>query len=64
MCPLPVARSRIKIAVVSAVTISSTNMTGFFISVRGLSLAKAEPIAGITIFGSKSADTGMLLAQK
>ena len=36
-------------------------MTGFFMSVRGLSLAKAEPMAGTTIFGSKSADTGMLL---
>ena len=36
-------------------------MTGFFISVRGLSLTKAEPIAGTTIFGSNSADTGMLL---
>ena len=47
--------------VVSAVTTSSTNMTGFFISVRGLSLTKAEPMAGTTIFGSNSADTGMLL---
>ena len=42
-------------------TTSSTNMTGFFINVRGLSLTKAEPIAGMTIFGSKSADTGTLL---
>jgi len=47
--------------VVSAETISSTNMTGFFMSVRGSSLTKAEPIAGITIFGSNSADTGMRL---
>ena len=31
------------------------------ISVRGLSLTKAEPMAGMTIFGSSSADTGMLL---
>ena len=38
-------RSRIKITVVKAVTTSSTNITGFFICVRGLSLTKAEPIA-------------------
>ena len=38
-------------------------MTGFFISVRGLSLTKAEPMAGTTIFGSNSADTGTALAQ-
>ena len=56
----PVIRSRIRITVVRAVTTSSTNITGFFISVRGLSLTKAEPIAGTTIFGSKSADTGLL----
>ncbi len=30
ICPPPVMRSRIKMTVVSAVTISSTNMTGFF----------------------------------
>ena len=36
-------------------------MTGFFMSVRGLSLTKAEPMAGTTIFGSNSADTGMRL---
>ena len=47
--------------VVSAVTISSTNITGFLISVRGSSLTKAEPIAGITIFGSSSAETGIRL---
>src|SRR5262245_27100506 len=47
--------------VVSMVTISSTNITGFFISVRGFSLRKAEPIAGTAIFGSNSADTGMVL---
>jgi hypothetical protein len=47
--------------VVSAVTISSTNMTGFLISVRGLNLTNAEPMAGSTILGSNSADTGMLL---
>src|ERR1700734_833319 len=61
MCPPPVNRSRIRITVVSIVTISSTNITGFLISVRGSSLTKAEPMAGITIFGSNSADTGMLL---
>ena len=41
-----VTRSRIRMTVVRAVTTSSTNITGFFISVRGLSLTKAEPIAG------------------
>ena len=47
--------------VVSAVTTSSTNMTGFFIRVRGSSLTKAEPIAGPTILGSNSAETGICL---
>ena len=47
--------------VVSAVTISSTNMTGFLISVRGLNLTKAEPMAGSAILGANNADTGMLL---
>ena len=46
---------------VSTETTSSTNITGFFISVRGLSLTKAEPIAGTMIFGSNSADTGLAL---
>ena len=45
------------------VTISSTNITGFDISVRGFSLTKAEPMAGTTIFGSNSAETGMLLRE-
>src|SRR5271170_5965837 len=61
MCSPPVRRSRIRIIVVNAVTISRTNITGFLISVRGLSLAKDETIAGSTIFGSSSADTGMVL---
>ncbi len=61
ICPPPVKRSRTRIMVVSAVTISSTNITGFLISVRGLSLANDEPIAGRTIFGSNSAETGVLL---
>src|SRR5215467_9940216 len=47
--------------VVNAVTISSTNITGFLISVRGSSLTNAELIAGITILGSNSAETGMRL---
>ena len=47
--------------VVSTVTISSTNMIGFLINVRGSNLTKAEPMAGSTILGSNSADTGMLL---
>src|ERR1700691_2487978 len=45
--------------VVRAVTTSSTNITGFLIKVRGSSLTNAEPIAGMTIFESSSADTGM-----
>src|SRR5262245_66003505 len=47
--------------VVRMVTTSSTNITGFFIRLRGSSLTKAEPIAGSTILGSNSADTGMRL---
>src|SRR5712675_1929797 len=54
----PVTRSRRKITVVSAATTSTTNITGFLIISRGSSLAKAEPIAGITIFGSSIAETG------
>ena len=54
----PVMRSRTKITVVSAATISTTNITGFLIINRGSSLAKAEPIAGTTIFGSRMVDTG------
>ena len=50
-----------RMTVVSAVTTSSTNITGFFISVRGSSFTNAEPIAGITILGSNSADTGICL---
>src|SRR5215467_3439952 len=60
VCP-PVTRSRTRMTVVSAVTTSSTNMTGFFMRVRGSSLTKAEPIAGMTILGSSSAETGMRL---
>ena len=47
--------------VVRIVTISSTNITGLLIRVRGSSLTKADPIAGTMILVSKSADTGMLL---
>src|ERR1700733_4517105 len=54
----PVTRSRRKITVVSAATTSTTNITGFLIISRGSSLAKAEPIAGNTIFGSSIAETG------
>src|ERR1700756_1881780 len=50
--------------VVKAVTTSSTNITGFLISVRGLSLTKAEPIAGSTILGSVSAVTGIRLRKR
>src|SRR5262245_58681414 len=59
--PLPVKRSRTKITVVSAVTISSTNITGFLISVAGLSFTKAWPIAGTTIWGSSNVATGIRL---
>ena len=47
--------------VVRTVTISSTNITGFLISVRGSSFTKDEPIAGITILGSNRADAGVPL---
>ena len=47
--------------VVRTVTTSSTNITGFLISVRGSSLTKAEPIAGSTISGSSSVETGVRL---
>src|SRR6516162_3758891 len=47
--------------VVSAVTTSSTNITGFLISLRGSSFTKAEPIAGSTILGSCSAEAGVRL---
>src|SRR6266550_2745144 len=57
----PLTRSRINITVVSAVTTSSTNITGFFIRLRGSSLTKADPIAGTTILGSNSAETGICL---
>ena len=48
---------------VSSVTTSSTNITGFLISVRGSSLTKAWPIAGTTIFGSSSVVDRHPLAQ-
>src|SRR5215470_14235496 len=48
----PVTRSRMKITVVSAATISTTNITGLLIISRGSSLAKDDRIAGTTIFGS------------
>src|SRR5450759_3106900 len=54
-------RSRTSKTVVSAVTTSSTKITGFLIRVAGLSLTKAWPIAGSTIFGSKSVETGIRL---
>src|SRR5262245_9880464 len=57
----PIKSSRTKMIVVSAATTSTTNITGFLISVRGSSLAKAEPTAGHTIFGSNRADTGIRL---
>src|SRR6202142_171342 len=62
--PMPAlcaTRSRMSKTVVSAVTTSSTKITGFLIRVAGLSLTKAWPIAGPTIFGSKSVETGIRL---
>ena len=44
--PLPVARSRMKKKVVSTETISTQNITGFLISVRGSSLRNDAQIAG------------------
>src|SRR5207244_9904762 len=48
----PVTRSRTKITVVSAATISTTNITGLLIISLGSSLTKADLIAGTRIFGS------------
>ena len=53
----PVTRSRRKITVVSAATISTTNITGFLIISRGSSLVKDARIAGTTILGSSIAET-------
>src|SRR6185437_301592 len=53
--------SRTSKTVVNAVTTSSTKITGFFINVAGLSLTKAWPMAGATIFGSNSVETGIRL---
>src|SRR5689334_2959102 len=57
----PVTRSRTKITVVSRATISTTNITGFFIINLGSSLTKESRIAGITIFGSSMVATGIRL---
>ena len=46
---------------VSAATTSTTNITGFLSISRGSSLRKAEPMAGSTIVGSSSAETGIRL---
>src|SRR3984893_9448104 len=43
---------------VSVATTSTTNITGFLAISRGSSFVRAEPIAGITIFGSSMAETG------
>ena len=61
MLRAPVTMSRTSSTVVSTVTTSSTNITGFFTSVRGSSLTKAWPIAGSTIAGSSSVVAGMRL---
>ena len=57
MCsPPPAMSSRTKMIVVSAATISTTNITGFFISTRGSSLTNDWPIAGTRIAGSSIVD--------
>ena len=48
----PVTRSRRRMTVVSAATISTTNMTGFRIRTLGSSFWKEAPIAGPRILGS------------
>ena len=55
-CASPVTSSRTRITVVSAATISTTNITGFLIRTRGSSLVKAGPIAGTRIAGSNMLD--------
>ena len=45
-----------KMIVVSAATISTTNITGLRISTRGSSLTNACPIAGTRIAGSSIVD--------
>src|SRR6202012_6018354 len=52
----PVTNSRRKITVVSAATISTTNITGFFSISRGCSLVKDAATAGLRIFGSSIVD--------
>src|SRR6201991_3116646 len=54
----PVTRSRRKMIVVRAATTSTTNITGLLIITLGSSFTNAARIAGHTIFGSSSADTG------
>src|SRR5579863_3467462 len=52
--PAPAAKSRtVRMVVITAPT-STTNMTGFFIMVRGFSLTNESPMARLTIGGSKS----------
>ena len=55
----PLVMSRINNTVAKAATTSTTNITGFLMSVRGSSFAKAEPMAGTMIFGSVKAATGI-----
>ncbi len=50
----PTTQSRTTSAVVIAAPTSTTNMTGFFIMVRGLSLRNESPMARFTMGGSNS----------
>ena len=59
--PAPVTRSRTNSTVVSTVTTSTTNMTGFLIMCRGSSLRTASGRAGRRIAGSSIEFTGCRL---
>ncbi len=52
--PTPAIRSRPKISVVTTLPTQTTNMTGFFASVRGSSFTKASRRARRTMGGSNS----------
>src|SRR5450755_123217 len=52
--PAPLERSRTVSTVVMTAPASTTNITGFFIMVRGLSFTSASVMARLTMGGSKS----------
>ena len=57
----PIMTSRTKSTVTRSATTSTTNITGFFASVTGLSFLKDSPMAGIRIFGSVIVAVGVRL---